>query len=113
MNTDLPGVLTQQLLHRICSEFAEMPGLQLTARQAQRLWGLDEDTCAQVLNALIEARFLRRTRNDQYARTTDGPAPAPRLRMAKVRLDPSPAADGWGKQSEPVGAGAHARRSGS
>ena len=61
------------VLYRICSEFAEMPGLQLTVKQAQRLWGLDEPTCVQVLNALVDARFLRRSERDTYRRATDGP----------------------------------------
>ena len=30
-----------QMLQRIQGEFVEMPGLRLTAAQAQRLWGLD------------------------------------------------------------------------
>ena len=44
----------------------EMPGLQLTIRQAQRLWGLDAPTCAAMFDALVTARFLRRTHRDVY-----------------------------------------------
>jgi hypothetical protein len=61
------------VLRRICGEFTEMPGLQLTVKQAQRLWGLDEPTCVQMLNMLVDARFLRRTGGDKYGRTSDGP----------------------------------------
>lgn len=43
------------------SEYREMPGLQLTLPQAQRLWRLDAATSAAVFDALVEARFLRRT----------------------------------------------------
>ena len=53
---------------RIRAEYLEMPGLHLTKRQAQRLWGLDESTCAAVLVALEKEKFLRRTRGETYAR---------------------------------------------
>jgi hypothetical protein len=43
---------------RVQAEFREMPGLRLTERQMQRLWGLDEDTCAVVVDALLTERIL-------------------------------------------------------
>jgi hypothetical protein len=49
-------------------EFHEMPGLTLTKQQVQRLWGLDEVTCDELLDALVTARFLRRTPRGQYTR---------------------------------------------
>jgi hypothetical protein len=49
------------LLERMRAEYLEMPGLQLTVAQARRLWALDGDTCAALLNALVEQRFLIRT----------------------------------------------------
>jgi hypothetical protein len=48
-------------LSRVRGEYLEMPGLSLTARQAQRLWGLDPETCEAVLEALVHSGFLRRT----------------------------------------------------
>ena len=62
-----------QMLSRICGEYLEMPGLSLTRQQAQRLWGIDEHTCAQVLTMLLEAGFLQHTRDDSYIRVTGGP----------------------------------------
>ena len=53
-------------------EFEEMPGLRLTAAQAQRLWGLHPATCQVFLDALVQARFLRRTRDGSYARADTG-----------------------------------------
>jgi hypothetical protein len=53
---------------RIRAEYVEMPGLHLTRRQAQRLWGLDESTCEAVLIALEDERFLRRTQAGTYSR---------------------------------------------
>jgi DNA-binding IclR family transcriptional regulator len=48
-------------LQFIQTEYLEMPGLCLTFEQAQRLWGLDEATCRDLLDALVDARFLRET----------------------------------------------------
>jgi hypothetical protein len=53
---------------RIRAEYLEMPGLHLTERQAERLWGLDESTCEAVLVALEEEKFLRRTQAGTYSR---------------------------------------------
>ncbi len=85
MNASESAVLAFQV-RRIYSEYLEMPGLRLTSAQAQRLWGLEADTCANVLVVLIESRFLRRTDSGQYVRLTDGSAVRPTLRMAKAEL---------------------------
>jgi hypothetical protein len=45
-----------------------MPGLRLTPEQARRLWRLDETACAAVLGALVDARFLARTRDGAFVR---------------------------------------------
>ena len=58
----------QALLHRITTEYDEMRGLRLTAAQAQRLFGLREDICLRVFNALVDAAILRRDVNNGYAR---------------------------------------------
>jgi len=57
-----------ELIVRIQGEYHEMPGLKLTESQAQRLWGLDDRTCALVLTALVEQQFLRRTPAGTYLR---------------------------------------------
>ena len=51
----------QSLVERIRGEFREMPGLQLTLAQAQRLFGLDPVACRRVIDTLVEASFLRWT----------------------------------------------------
>jgi hypothetical protein len=79
-----PVVLSEQTLRRICSEYIEMPGLRLTLKQAQRLWGLDEETCESSLSFLVDAKFLARVDDQVYARLTDGAVAMPPLRMAKV-----------------------------
>lgn len=45
-----------------------MPGLRLTRQQARRLWRLDETACDTVLGALVDARFLARTRDGAFVR---------------------------------------------
>ena len=57
-----------EVLQRIQGEFVEMPGLCLTAAQAQRLWGLDRDVCDALLGALVDAKFLFRTRDGAFVR---------------------------------------------
>jgi hypothetical protein len=58
----------QDVVRRIRGEFLEMPGLRLTAEQARRLWRLDETACEAVLGALVDARFLARTRDGAFVR---------------------------------------------
>jgi hypothetical protein len=49
------------------SAFAhQMPGLMLTARQAQRLWQLDSPTCATALVTLLQRGFLKQTADGTY-----------------------------------------------
>ena len=57
-----------ELLQRIEGEYREMPGLSVTAPQAERLWGLDSTTCSFVLMTLIERGVLKRTMNGTYVR---------------------------------------------
>jgi hypothetical protein len=63
-----------EVLQRIQGEYLEMPGLRLTAAQARRLWGLERDVCDALLAALVDARFLARTRDGAFIRL-DGAAP--------------------------------------
>jgi hypothetical protein len=56
-------------LQRIRAEYIELPGLSLTRPQAQRLWGLDPDTCDALLDTAVETKFLRRTSHGLYVRT--------------------------------------------
>ncbi len=58
----------REMLQRIRGEYLEMPGLRLTAEQARRLWSLDLNTCRSLLDALVEANFLRRSGDGKYSR---------------------------------------------
>ena len=57
-----------ELLQRIEGEYREMPGLNVTAPQAERLWGLDSTTCSFVLTTLIDRGVLKRTTRGTYIR---------------------------------------------
>jgi hypothetical protein len=59
---------TDEVLRRVQGEFLEMPGLRLTEPQARRLWGLDAASCDALLGALIEAKFLFKTRDGAFMR---------------------------------------------
>ena len=50
------------------AEYHEFTGLDLTKSQVQRLWSLDSRTCDEVIRALEEERFLRRTPRGGYVR---------------------------------------------
>ena len=58
----------ERIIRRVRAEYLEMPGLYLSAAQARRLWGLDDETCMSVLEALLADRFLVRTSNGDYRR---------------------------------------------
>ncbi len=51
---------------RIRAEYREMPGLNLTARQAARLWSLDQATSQSLLESLAEVGFLSRAQSGTY-----------------------------------------------
>ncbi len=72
---------------RIRNEYLEMPGLRLTAAQAQRLCGLDATSCHAALAALVDANFLRRKTDGTYARSTEGEIPALPASMPRQNVD--------------------------
>ena len=57
-----------ELLRRIEGEFREMPGLSVTAPQAERLFGLDSTTCSFVLMTLMQRGTLKQTASGTYVR---------------------------------------------
>jgi hypothetical protein len=59
---------TAEVLRRVRGEFLEMPGLRLTQPQARRLWGMDDALCDALLGALVDAKFLFRTRDGAFMR---------------------------------------------
>ena len=73
-------------LERIRVEYGEMPGLRLTCDQVARLCGLDPETCAQLLKALVDTRYLERREDGCYARPIGDrvTAAAPRARRRRA-----------------------------
>jgi hypothetical protein len=61
---------------RVRGEYLEMPGLRLTVAQARRLWGLDATRCATLLQTLVDAQFLFKTRDGAFMRVESGRAVA-------------------------------------
>ena len=55
-------------LSRAKSDFIEMPGMQLTVKQAMRLWSFDPDLCDAVLRSLVDSHFLIRTKHAIFLR---------------------------------------------
>jgi Fic family protein len=60
--------VTGQFARQVWAEYAEMPGLSVTLAQAQRLWGVDEQTCRDAFDALIARGVVRRTTKGRYVR---------------------------------------------
>jgi hypothetical protein len=65
---------SDEVIRRVQGEYTEMPGLRLTTAQAQRLWGLDRSACDTLLGALVDAKFLFRTRDGAFVRSDQAAA---------------------------------------
>jgi hypothetical protein len=72
---------TKQAFDRLRAEYLEMPGMQLTPAQAQRLCGIGPDACGTVLSEMVDAGFLYVRQDGTYARITDTV-----VRMKKAEL---------------------------
>ena len=90
MDSDAPGPLIESpgpladcygsadLLQRVKAEFMEMPGLTLTYDQAVKLWDCHPVVCREVLETLVQSRFLcapaaRRSRAANRVRSSGRP----------------------------------------
>jgi hypothetical protein len=58
----------EDLVMRIEGEFLETPGLKLTVPEAERRFGTDRIACEAVLDALVDAAVLFKTRDRVYGR---------------------------------------------
>jgi hypothetical protein len=83
-------VTTQDVMTRIRAEFVEMPGMRLTARQVERLCGIDRFVCRCLLDTLVDVNFLRLTGDGLYARANDSRG---HRRLAKAELPTTTAQD--------------------
>ena len=68
------------LVQRVRAEFAEMPGMCLTAPQARRLFGLRPDVSDRILTALVQQRSIvsdgERYRFNEGRNSRQPPSPA-------------------------------------
>lgn len=80
-----PVRMSEEVLRRVQGEFLEMPGLRLTEAQARRLWGLDAASCGALLGALVDAKFLFRTRDGAFMRVEQG-APVKTTMRSRSRI---------------------------
>jgi len=72
--TPEPLRANDDVFRRVQGEFLEMPGLRVTDAQARRLWGLDAASCDALLGALVEAKFLFKTRAGAFMRVESATA---------------------------------------
>ncbi len=80
--TPEPVRVADEVLRRIQGEFNEMPGLRLTPPQACRLWGMDSANCKATLDALVDTKFLFRTRDGSFMRLERGTPERAKLRRS-------------------------------
>jgi hypothetical protein len=65
-----------RLVDRVRADFMAMPELEVTLPQAVRLWNLGLDDCRYVVDALVDAGFLRWTTGGTIVRAGVRQAPA-------------------------------------
>ena len=73
------------VVDRVRSHFTEMPGLELTMPQAVRLLGFGVDDCRYVIDALVDAGFLKWTARRTIVRTGSMWVPEPEGSYVPVR----------------------------
>jgi hypothetical protein len=58
----------ESALDAILGGYAHVPGLRLTRQQACRIWTLDDARCQGIMDALVDAGFLRLGADGAYTR---------------------------------------------
>jgi hypothetical protein len=53
---------------RVQAEFDEMPGMTLTMPQASRLFGIERETCREVVERLVSMSYLKWTASGAVTR---------------------------------------------
>lgn len=67
----------QDVVARVRAEYIELPTLRLTEAQLQRLFNLDDTTCAAVLEDLCASGFLCKDKFLRYGRLWSFPVSEP------------------------------------
>ena len=76
------------VVDRVRAHFTEMPGLELTMPDAVRLLGFGVDDCRYVIDALVDAGFLRWTARRTIVRSEGAWDAAPESSYVSVRRLP-------------------------
>ena len=69
MSCSIRRMSFSEVVDRARAHFTEMPGLELTLPEAVRLLGFGVDDCRYVIDALVDAGFLRWTARRTVVRT--------------------------------------------
>ena len=59
----------EAVTQRVRAEFEEMPGLTLTEHQAAKLFGIEQKVCRDVIDRLVDAAYLEKTRSGSVKRS--------------------------------------------
>jgi hypothetical protein len=60
------AIRVDDAVQRLKGVFLEIPGTELTPSDASRLTGLESEVCRVILDALEDARFVRRRQNGVF-----------------------------------------------
>jgi hypothetical protein len=83
------------LVLRVQSDYLDTPGLTLTLHDARRRFGVDEATCEAILEVLVDAGVLSRTRKGAYVRFFPRLVPrTARANASHTERSPRPTDDG-------------------
>ena len=65
-------VLLDDWLRLVRAEYEELPDLNLTRAEVERLWGLDASTADAILTTLVSNGVLRQTARGGYIKSNPG-----------------------------------------
>jgi len=85
-------ITAERIAERIRREFLALPGLRLSLEQAERVWGLDPQACAALLDSLVSTRFLAHEPDGSFRRADVPPREDLRLLPGGRGLRPRHAA---------------------
>jgi DNA-binding IclR family transcriptional regulator len=66
------SALLDDWLRLVRAEYEELPDLNLTQAEVERLWGLDPQTAIAILATLVSTGVLRKTSRGAYVKSDAG-----------------------------------------
>jgi hypothetical protein len=73
MGENIPPAQLKQLIECVRAEYLKLPTLNLTLKQARRLWGLDPERCRAVFDLLVRSGFLEVTSEGRFVHVVNEP----------------------------------------